>query len=200
MGPRTLAGMAILGAVQCQSAPAIPLEPPEASSPPVEASTAFDDAVAAPGHGSLDGPGVAYVHSLVSGRIAKVDVAVGDHVTKGQELAVLRSSDDDAWAWGEVHKAEAELIAAQHDYERQKVLFELGEGRSGLQHSEDAYRRARAERDRVRATAFPDGGRTGDLYRVVSPVDGEVLAVSARASADVCASAELFTIGRSGTP
>src|SRR5580658_2380461 len=104
---RTLAGAAVLGAVQCRPSPAMPLEAPDASIPPADASAASDGAIVTTGRVTLDGPGVVHVDSPVSGRIAKVDVALGDPVTKGQELAVIRSRDDDPWAWGDVHKAQA---------------------------------------------------------------------------------------------
>ena len=65
----------------------------------------------------------------VQGRVIKVNVDIGDEVSKGQILAVLDPQKymlDVKVAQAKLKKAEASLVKAEADYEREKVLFKKG--------------------------------------------------------------------------
>ena len=78
----------------------------------------------------------------------------GTRVKKGDPLAVIESPDIGN-AVSDVHKAEADLIAAEHDFKRKKELFEQKAGSAADQEaSEDNWRKAKAEVERARQKAY----------------------------------------------
>ncbi len=83
-----------------------------------------------------------------SGRVVAIEVKPGDHVRRGQTVAILSSSDV-ASAQSDFAKAEIEAQRAIRVMERQKVLFEHG---------------ASAEKDYVDARAQADAARS-ELHR-----------------------------------
>ena len=75
--------------------------------------------------------------------------ALGQHVSKGDSLATIESPDIGN-AISDAHKAEADLIAAEHDLKRKKELFEKRADSAGdLEASTDNYNRANAEMERA---------------------------------------------------
>ena len=124
---------------------------------------------------------------------------------KGDPLAVIESPDIGN-AVSDVHKAEADLIAAEHDFKRKKDLFEQKAGSAADQEaSEDNWRKAKAEVERARQKAYLLRAGNVDTvtqtYTLPSPIDGEVLAMSINPGIEVQgqytggATQELFTIG-----
>lgn len=165
----------------------------------------FDDAVVTSGHVALDDLRAGHVFSPVTGRVLRIDAQLGQRVKKGDPLAVIESPDVGN-AVSDMHKAQADLIAAEHDYRRKKDLFAQKAGSAAdLETSEDNYRRARAEIERTRqkATLLHTGGvdSVTQTYTLTSPVDGEVLLRTISPGVEVQgqysggANHELFTIG-----
>jgi cobalt-zinc-cadmium efflux system membrane fusion protein len=122
-------------------------------------------------------------------------------------LAVVESPDVGS-AVSDARKAEADLIAAEHDVKRKKDLFEQKAGNeSDLEMAQDSYRSARAEVERARQkeALFRVGGADAvtQTYTLTAPVDGEVLARNISPGIEVqgqysgaSAAPELFTIGQ----
>ncbi len=75
------------------------------------------------GRVAFDDSMVSHVFSPVAGRITRIDAALGDHIKRGATLAII-SSPDIGGASSDVAKAKADLIAAQHNHDRQKGLFD----------------------------------------------------------------------------
>ena len=70
---------------------------------------------------------------------------------KGAPLAVIESPDVGN-AFADLGKAQADLIAAEHDFKRQKELFDAHAGsQKDFEAAEDNYRKAKAELDRARS-------------------------------------------------
>jgi cobalt-zinc-cadmium efflux system membrane fusion protein len=165
----------------------------------------FDDAVVTSGRVVLDDLRSGHVYSPVTGRVVRIAAGLGQRVKAGEPLAVIESPDVGS-AVSDVHKAEADLIAAQHDYQRKKELFEQRAcSEADLEAAEDTYRRAHAEIERARqkASLLRHGGidSVTQTYTLVSPVDGEVLLRNISPGVEVQgqysggAAQELFTIG-----
>jgi cobalt-zinc-cadmium efflux system membrane fusion protein len=126
-------------------------------------------------------------------------------VKKGDPLAVIESPDIGN-AVSDVHKAEADLIAAEHDFKRKKELFEQKAGSAAEQEaSEDSWRKATAEVERARQKAYLLRAGNVDAvtqtYTLPSPIEGEVLTMNINPGMEVQgqysggATQELFTIG-----
>lgn len=164
-----------------------------------------DDTILTSGRVTLEDLRSAHVYTPVTGRVVKINAALGTRVKKGDPLAVIESPDIGN-AVSDVHKAEADLIAAEHDFKRKKELFEEKAGSAAdLESSEDNWRKATAEVERARQKAYLL--RAGNVdsvtqtYTLPSPIDGEVLAMNINPGTEVQgqytggATQELFTIG-----
>jgi len=217
-----IAAAASLGSAACQQARA-PADVPEAQPPagevwltpqqvrdakmevaPVQPHP-IDDTILTSGTIALDDVRTGHVFSPVTGRVVAIVAGLGQRVKKGDPLAVIESPDIGT-AVSDVHKAEADLIAAEHDVNRKKALFEQKAGSAAdLEASNDNYRRAKAEVERARQKE--QLLRLGNVdvvtqrYTLPSPVDGEILLRNINPGVEVQgqysggATVELFTIG-----
>jgi cobalt-zinc-cadmium efflux system membrane fusion protein len=141
---------------------------------------------------------VTHVFSPVSGRVAAVRAQVGDAVKRGDVLATIESPDVSV-PTTDVGKAEADFIAAEHQFRRMKELCKMDCTRRDYEEAEDDYRRAKAELERARVRARLTRERA--TYALPSPVDGVVTARAALPGAVVrgqyeadAGATELFTI------
>ncbi len=167
-----------------------------------------DDTILTSGRVALDDLRSGHVFSPVTGRVVSIhqtNAQLGAKVKKGDALAVIESPDIGN-AVSDLHKAEAGLIAAQHDYDRKKSLFEQKAGsEADLEASEDNYRTAKAELERARQkTNLLHTGSVDSVtqtYTLTSPIDGEVLTRQINPGIEVQGqysggtTQELFTIG-----
>jgi cobalt-zinc-cadmium efflux system membrane fusion protein len=138
-----------------------------------------DDRILTSGTITLDDLRTGHVFSPVTGRVAKITAQLGQHVKKGDPLATIVSPDIGN-AVSDVHKAQADLIAAEHDFKRKKDLFaQKAASAADVETSEDTERNAKAELERARQKEFLL--RVGNVdsvtqtYTLPAPIDGEVL-------------------------
>jgi len=163
----------------------------------------INDILVASGRVSFDEAHVAHVTSPVSGRVVRIDGALGEPIKKGQVLALIRSPDlGDATA--DLAKAEAERIATEHAYDRAKVLREGGGASdAAVEQAQDAWRIARAEFERAqeKVALFHAGGGVTESYPLSSPIAGTVLARTVTPGFEIQGTysggslPELFTVG-----
>lgn len=164
-----------------------------------------DDTILTSGTVTLDDSKTGHVMSPVTGRVLRITAELGQHVKKGDPLAIIESPDIGSTV-SDVRKAEADAIAAEHDFKRKKDLFEQKAGtESDLETSEDNYRRAKAELERARQKEallrVGNADAVTQTYTLTSPVDGEVLTRNISPGIEVQgqysggSSQELFTIG-----
>ena len=164
-----------------------------------------DDTILTSGTVTLDDQRTGHVFSPVTGRVMGISAMLGQHVKKGQALAVIESPDIGS-AIADVHKAQADLIAADHDLKRKKDLFEQKAGSaSDLEAAQDTYRRAKAEVERAdekeRLLRVGNADAVSQTFSLAAPVDGEVLLRNINPGIEVQgqysggATQELFTIG-----
>ncbi|MGD0675319.1 MAG: efflux RND transporter periplasmic adaptor subunit [Polyangiaceae bacterium] len=138
-----------------------------------------EDTIVTSGTVALEDTLTGHVFSPVTGRVVKITAALGARVKKGDPLAVIESPDIGS-AVSDVHKAEADLIAAQHDLRRKKDLFEQkAASAADVETSEDTYRTAKAEIQRARQKQYllhvGNVDSVTQTYTLTSPVDGEIL-------------------------
>jgi cobalt-zinc-cadmium efflux system membrane fusion protein len=169
------------------------------------AEQVVDDTILTSGRVTLEDLRSAHIYTPVTGRVVKIVAGLGTRVKKGDPLAVIESPDIGN-AVSDVHKAEADLIAAEHDFKRKKDLFEQKAGSAADQEaSEDNWRKATAEVERARQKAYllraGNVDNVTQTYTLPSPIDGEVLQMNINPGAEVQgqysggATQELFTIG-----
>jgi cobalt-zinc-cadmium efflux system membrane fusion protein len=164
-----------------------------------------DDTILTSGTVSLDDMRSGHVFSPVTGRVVTILASLGQRVKKGDSLAVIESPDIGT-AVSDVHKAEADMIAADHDLKRKKQLFEEKAGAAAdVEAATDTYRKAKAEIERARQKEFllrvGNANSVTQSYSLSSPVDGEVLLRNINPGIEIQgqysggANQELFTIG-----
>ncbi|HXA19368.1 MAG TPA: efflux RND transporter periplasmic adaptor subunit [Thermoanaerobaculia bacterium] len=145
---------------------------------------------------------VGHVFSPVTGRVTSCLASLGQQVRRGTPLAILQSPDL-ATAVSDVEKADADLVAAQRDYERQKELYEAhAAAQRDFEAAESNYRKAKAERVRAaqKAGLLSDGRHGTQEYVLRAPIDGDVVTRNATLGVEVQgqysggSAPELFTI------
>jgi cobalt-zinc-cadmium efflux system membrane fusion protein len=149
--------------------------------------------------------GTAHVFSPVTGRVVRIEAAVGAYVKAGATLAVIASADV-GQAFSDVEKATADFAAAGAELKRQRELFQAqAAARKDLEAAQAAAAKSRAELDRAhhKARLLRSSARDGDAQEYVlrAPIDGEVLARNVSPGVEVQGEyaggnvVELFTIG-----
>jgi len=121
--------------------------------------------------------------SPVTGKVVKLGVHLGDHVVKGQPLAVIESGDL-AQAYADDDKARDALKRAEHTLERVRGLHKAGAGSlKDLEQAESDYAQAKAEFSRAEArlkeigvpSQPKDGAR---LLTLTAPMTGNITALT----------------------
>ena len=139
-----------------------------------------DDTIVTSGKVQGEDVRTSHVFSPVTGRVTRVDAELGMPVKKGDSLALIESPDIGS-AISDVAKANADLIAAQHDYLREKDLYEKhAVSQKDLEQAEDTYRKSQAEMERaqMKATLLRPNGAKLDTqgFTLRAGVDGDVIA------------------------
>lgn len=148
---------------------------------------------------------VTHVYSPVTGRVVRIDGKLGQRVKKGDTLAVIQSPDIGQFS-SDLDKAEADLIAADHNLKRQRDLFAAqAASAADVEQAEDNYRKAKAERDRAqqksRLLRAGNVDTVTQTYTLTSPIDGETIARFVNPGVEVQgqygggSAIELFTVG-----
>jgi len=166
---------------------------------------ALPQAVVTGGRLAFDDARVTHVFSPVTGRISRVLAKLGDPVKKGTPLVAIVSPDVGSAVSDEV-KARADLVAAQHDFDRQQKLFaEKAASSRDFETAEDNFRKAKAEEERalqrLRLLRSGQVDAVTQEYTLPSRIDGRVVARMVNPGVEVQGqfsggtAVELFTIG-----
>lgn len=119
----------------------------------------------------------------VAGRVVKLLVRLGDHVAKGQQLAVIESGDL-AQAYADDEKARDALQHAERSLERVRGLNKAGAGAiKDLEQAESDSAQARAEfgraEARLRQIGAPSQARgKSRLLTLTAPMSGSITALT----------------------
>jgi cobalt-zinc-cadmium efflux system membrane fusion protein len=165
-----------------------------------------DDTILTAGRVTFADVEVGHVFSPVTGRVMRIVAQLGQHMKKGEPLAVIQSPDIGQFS-SDLGKADADLVAAQRNYKREKDLWEKhSTSQKDFESAEDTYRKAKAEKDRAlqKASLLQSGNvnMVDQTYTIPSPIDGELLMRNLSLGVEVQgqysggASLELFTVGK----
>ena len=219
-------GLALLlcgAAVACHASPVARPPAPEATCPPGHRCLSDEEVVAAGlklksivssqaastirigGRIAFDDLKVAHVVSPLSGRLAEINVVLGQQVVRGAPLATLHAPQMGT-IYADAASALADKVAAERDYARQKSLY--AERAVALKDFEAAQNRlSQAKANAVQAVEKRDllgapGTQASDRYILRAPIDGTVVARDAAPNAEVQGLSDagkdaptLFTIG-----
>ena len=161
--------------------------------------------IAATGRVTFDDRKVAHVFSPVTGRVIRFMAELGQHVTKGDPLAVIASPDLGS-AFSDLLKAQADLMQSKKEYARQGELYEAHAGsQRDFEAAQSAYLKAKAELERAeqktRLLAKGSDNQVTQDYILPAPINGEVIARTVNPGFEVQgqysggSAPELYTIG-----
>ena len=211
-----LAGSALL--IGCRARKTPPLAPPEdevwirpATFESGEAKVAeahtqpLSQTLVVGGRVAFNDERVSHIFSPVTGRVTRVLAQLGQQVKPGTPLVAIVSPDVGS-AFSDEVKARADLVAAQHDLERQKALFEEKAASSrDYETAQDNYGKAKAEEERalqrLRLLRTGQIDRVTQEYTLPSPITGRVVARAVNPGMEIQGqfsggtAVELFTIG-----
>lgn len=175
------------------------------------AEAPVDDLIRTSGRITYDDLRVAHVFSPVTGRVVGISAGYGQRVKQGAPLATIQSPDI-GQASSDLAKADADMIAAQHDFTRKQNLRVVkAVSDADYEASKDAFRQATAEKQRAeqKASLLRAGGGidlVSQRFTLTSPIDGEVVAQTINPGIEVQGQysgaqspVELFTIGEEGS-
>jgi cobalt-zinc-cadmium efflux system membrane fusion protein len=172
----------------------------------VAGSQDVGDKLETSGKVAFDDLRVSHIFSPVTGKIVKILAQPGQRVKKGAALAVIQSPDVGS-AIADVAKAQADLVQTEHDFKRQKDLYEKNAAsQKDFETAQDVYGKAKAELERALAKARLLRSGAVDAqsqeYTLIAPIEGEVIGRNANPGAEIqgqwsagATAVELFTIG-----
>jgi len=175
---------------------------PNASRPYITVATispqTFTATVQAPSRVEFRAKALSTVGAVVSGRLGKIDVQVGDRVKAGTPLATLESTEA-AQMRSDVSRTKDELQRAEDRARRQEIMLKSGVGLE-IERIEAniMLREARTDYERsVQAIQLLGSGIAQSVI-LRAPIDGVVLRVNASIGTAVEAGAVLFELGEPG--
>jgi membrane fusion protein, heavy metal efflux system len=136
------------------------------------------------------------VNSMVSGNVQDVKVMLGDYVSAGQVLAVVRSSEMAGFG-NDLINAESNLRIAQTNLMKTKDMYKSGlASMTDSLNAEVAVQQANGELRRVNQVLKINGGNTQGDFIVKSPISGFVVQKAATNNMTIRGdnNASLFTI------
>ena len=135
------------------------------------------------------------VFPMVSGVVEDVHVQLGDVVSKGQTLAIMRSAEMAGYNKDYISAA-ADLRSAKRAYESEQEMYKSGlASQKDMEDAQSDYEKAQAESKRVAAVMQINIGGGGG-YEIKAPISGFVIEKNVNNSTEVRAdnSENLFTI------
>ncbi len=130
---------------------------------------------------SFDRDYLSPVYSLVGGNVLKLNVSLGDYVTKGQTLAILRSGDVSDYV-GQSAVAEAQVKTAQRNLDIANELFKTKVySEKDVMQAQNDYKSAVATLNKVQTYLknykVTDKDTTATIT-ITSPIDGYIVSKS----------------------
>ena len=118
---------------------------------------------------------VARVFPLAGGFVRDLNVELGDHVKKGQAMAIIRSPEIAGFT-REGHSAESQVRVAEKNAYVATELYKTGNiSEVELINAQKDLENAKAELARIKAVLDMYGAASGSVYPIKSPVSGVVV-------------------------
>ena len=113
-----------------------------------------------------------------SGQVVESKVTLGDKVTEGQVLAVIKSADI-AGNYADLKSADADVAIAKRQYENEKSLYNGGiASERELNEAKQNLEKANAAKNKIESVLNINGGKNttaGGTYVLTSPINGYIV-------------------------
>lgn len=121
---------------------------------------------------------VVKVYPRSSGQVVEARVSLGDRITKGQVLAVIKSADV-AGNYSDLNSANADLAIAKRQMDNAEALYKNGiNSEKEYNEAKQNYEKAVASRNKIQSLISINGGgktTSGGQYLVTAPIDGYIV-------------------------
>ena len=151
------------------------------------------------GEVSFNENNVVKVYPRMSGQVVEAKATLGDRVTKGQTLAVIRSADV-AGSYNDLSSANADLAIAKRNMDNAQSLYKSGiSSEREFNEAKQNYEKSLAARNKIQSVININGGgkaSEGGQYLVTAPIDGYIVEKKVAAGAFIRSDMgdNLFTI------
>ena len=124
---------------------------------------------------SFDEEKVARIFPLVSGNITGVNVQLGDHVSKGQSLGMIRSGEMAGYG-NDLVTSKTNLLMAKKNLDASEDMYKSGlMSQKDLVMSQQLYAQAESQLKRSNEVLMINGGNTQGEYIVRAPISGFIV-------------------------
>lgn len=138
----------------------------------------IDNALTLSGQVSFDENNVNKIYPNSSGQVMESKVSLGDKVTKGQVLAVVRSADI-AGNYADLSSSESDIAIAKKQMDNEQSLYQSGiaSEKEYLEAKEDYQKALSAKNKIVSSINLSSGVQTSanGTYKLVSPISGYIV-------------------------
>lgn len=138
----------------------------------------ISDDIALTGDVSFNENTVVKVFPRSSGQVIQSNVSLGDHVTKGQVLAVIRSADV-AGNYSDLSSTNADLAIAKRQLDNAEQLYKGGiSSEREYTEARENYAKAKAAQSKVQSLISINGGSNSSAsgqYVLTAPIDGFIV-------------------------
>ncbi|XZF13697.1 efflux RND transporter periplasmic adaptor subunit [Chitinophagaceae bacterium MMS25-I14] len=138
----------------------------------------ISDEISLSGEVSFNENNVVKIFPRSSGQVLESRVSLGDHVSKGQVLAVIRSADV-AGNYSDLSSTSADVNIAKRALDNTESLYKSGiASEREYTEAKQNYDKALAARNKVQSVININGGAkssAGGQYELISPIDGYIV-------------------------
>lgn len=138
----------------------------------------IEDEIKLSGEVSFDDNKVFKVFPRSSGQVIECKVSLGDKVSEGQVLAVVRSADV-AGSYADINAANADVAITKREFENQESLFKSGiASERELTAAKQNYEKAKAVKHKIEITLNINGGNktnSSGTYYLTAPSNGYIV-------------------------
>jgi len=141
-------------------------------------STNIDDVLNLSGEVSFNEDKVVKIFPFAGGQVVNVKVSLGDKVSKGQVLAVLRSADV-AGNYNELSASQSDLAIAKRQMQQAESLYKNGiSSERDYTEAKEAYNKALSSNNKIKNQININGGgntSANGSYIIKAPISGYIV-------------------------
>ncbi|WP_320052935.1 efflux RND transporter periplasmic adaptor subunit [uncultured Acetobacteroides sp.] len=138
----------------------------------------IEDALKLTGEVGCDENKMAKIYPSNSGQVLHVKASLGDRVSKGQVLAVIKSADI-AGGYSDLEGAKADLATAQRNLQNVEGMYHSGlSSERDYQEARNNVQKARSAVSKISSQLSINGGgaaKSGGTYAIKSPISGFIV-------------------------
>lgn len=150
----------------------------------------------APAHVEFRTQGISTAGTLVSGRVTRIFVQIGDHIRAGAPMATLASAEA-TQIRSDFYREQTELARAEDQYRRQLEMQKAGVGLEIERvAAETQLKQARTEFERCHEMLQLLGDGTANEVMVRAPMDSTVIKSHVSVGSTVAPTSPLFDLGK----